>query len=421
MQLLIQKLILPFKLAWRSLILHKGRTFLTVLGIMIGISSVIIVMSAGESIKALMLGELESYGTDFIEVEIKAPNTSQISMDNVGALIGGMEITTLTSEDADAIGKMSNIKSYSSGIMGQDVISYLGENKVVTFLAGTERIPEVMGVEIENGRLYTDEEDKQLSKVVILGSKVAEELFGNQDPISKSVRIGRLKFKVVGVAKEKGASFGFDYDNLVYIPLKTAQKLIMGIDHVMFIMAKMHNTDIQEQTAEEMILLLRERHNTKNIQDDDFAVITAEEMMDMVNVVFDGITLLLVSIAGISLLVGGIGIMNIMYVSVTERTFEIGLRKAVGARPGQILWQFLWEAIVITIFGGIIGVVFGVVFTWLVSFGASQVGYSWDFTLPAESVIIAFVFCAVVGLIFGYWPALKAARMNPITALRQEQ
>lgn len=416
------QLILPFRLAWQSLRVHKVRAFLTVLGIVIGIAAVIVVMSAGESIKGLILGEFESFGTDYIQIEIKVPSTGRNSVSNATTLASGVEITTLTLEDAEKIGELSNVKEYGAGTMGQGVISYLDENKVINYLAGTPLVPEIMGVEIAQGRLYSNEEDDQLAKVAVLGSKVAGDLFGNQDPIGQNVKIGRLRFKVVGVAQERGATFGFDFDNMVYLPLQTAQKLILGVDHLMFITARVYNGDTQEETVAEIVSLLRDRHDTNNEQEDDFAVTTAKEAMDIVNTVFDGITLLLVAIAGISLLVGGVGIMNIMYVSVTERTFEIGLRKAIGARKGQILWQFLWEAIVVTVFGGVIGIIIGVSFAFLVSVVAGQLGFAdWRFILPPESVIIAFLFCASVGMIFGYWPARRAAAMDPINALRYEQ
>ena len=216
-------------------------------------------------------------------------------------------------------------------------------------------------------------------------------------------------------------SFGLNYDEMVYLPLQTAQKLLMGIDYLMFITVRVFDTKAIEATASEIENLLRTNHEITEAKDDDFAVTTATEALAMINTVFGGLTLLLVAIAGISLLVGGVGIMNIMYVSVTERTFEIGLRKSLGAKKKQILWQFLWEAIVVTMFGGLIGIIIGVTITFLISFIAAQIGFSWDFVLPPQSVIIAFLFSTMVGLIFGYYPAQKAAALDPIAALRYEK
>lgn len=414
------QILLPIQLAWNSLFRHKGRTVLTIFGIVIGIALVIIVMSAGQSIKGLILGEFESLGSDYIQVEIKVPSTGRNSTGNAFALASGIEITTFKNNDVEALGKLSNIKSFGSGVMGQNVVSYLGNNKTINYLAVTPEIMPIMGIDIVRGRVYSLEEDKSLAKVVVLGSKVSKDLFGNQDPIGQNVRIGNLKFKVVGITKEQGATFGFDFDNLVYLPLHTTQKLIMGIDYVMFMTAKVEDVSKMNATADEMVRLLRDRHDTSNEQEDDFAVTTAKEAMDMIDAVFNGITLLLVSIAGISLLVGGVGIMNIMYVSVTERTFEIGLRKAIGAKPGQILWQFLWEAIVVTITGGVVGIIVGTVVTFLISFSAGQLGFNWKFNFSWQSIALAVSFCAFVGLIFGYYPAQKAAKLNAIEALRHE-
>ena len=199
----LEQLILPFRLAWQSLQVHRVRASLTVLGIVIGIAAVIVVMSAGESIKGLMLGEFEAFGTDYVQIEIKVPSTGRNSISSVTTLASGIEITSLTLADAEKINQLSNVKEYGAGIMGQGVISYLDRNQVVNYLAGTQLAPTVMGVEISRGRLYTDEEDDNLAKVVILGSKVASDLFGNQDPIGQSVRLGRLRLKVVGIAKEQ--------------------------------------------------------------------------------------------------------------------------------------------------------------------------------------------------------------------------
>ncbi len=420
MRNVFEKIILPIQLAWKSLALHKGRSFLTILGIMIGIGAVIVVMSAGESIKDLILSEFESFGTDYIQVEVKVPSTGRNSADNASAIGQGVEITTFTNDDVDAIGVLPNIYKYGSCVMAQDLASYLDQNKVVNIMGCSTAIPDIMGFNIEYGRNYTDQEDDQLARVVVLGSKVAEELFGNTDPVGQRIKLGKFKYKVIGIVEPKGATFGLDFDNLVYTPLQTTQKLILGIDYVMFATLKVNNVDRIDETANNIVMTLRDRHDTDNEKEDDFAVTTAKEALEIINSVFDGITLLLVSIAAISLLVGGVGIMNIMYVSVTERTFEIGLRKAVGAKPSQIRWQFLWEAIVVTVFGGLIGIVLGISLALAVSFIAQQFGYDWEFILPPQSILLAFGFCAVVGLIFGYYPAQKAAQMDPITALGHE-
>ncbi|MBI5765731.1 ABC transporter permease [Candidatus Falkowbacteria bacterium] len=411
-------ILLPLKLAWQSLLLNKSRTFLTIFGIIIGIAAVIIVMSAGESIKGLVLGQLESFGTDVIYVETKVPNSDAASSDISRAQ--GVQITTLKNEDAEAISKLPNVKDYYAAVMGQSVVSYEDQNKIINFMGASADVINIDRSKLALGRAITNEEDKDLAKVTVLGSKIASDLFGNQNPINQSIKIGKNKFKVVGVLEERGAGFGLNMDEMLYLPIRTAQKLVMGIDHVMFITVRVKNPAIQDETADEIISLLREKHRIENFQDDDFAVTTMEQARQTINSVFGGITLLLVVIASISLLVGGIGIMNIMYVSVTERTFEIGLRKSVGARQLEILWQFLWEAITVTVFGGIIGIVAGIGFTYLVTIIAGQFGFTWTFKLPIFSVLIAFGFSALVGLVFGFYPAKRAAKMNPITALGYE-
>lgn len=412
---------LAFKLAWQSLIIHKSRTALTVLGIVIGIAAVIMVMSAGESIKGLVLGEIESFGTDIIQTEIKVPSTKKNSTSNAIGMAQGIEVTTLKLSDAEAISKLPNVKNYYAGIIGQNIFSYLNDNKSAYYYAASPSFIDIDKSEVGNGRFYSETEDNELARVIVLGYKIATDLFGDQEPVGQSIKIGKFKFKVIGVLEERGGGFGLNFDDMAFMPLQTAQKLLLGVDHVSWITTQVVNADLEDQTADDITQLLRGRHDINDPKDDDFAVTTMAEARDMISTVFGGITLLLIAIAAISLIVGGVGIMNIMYVSVTERTFEIGLRKSIGATQKEILWQFLWEAILITAVGGIIGIVIGIGLAAVTSLAAKQFGFDWPFSMPPQAIIIAFVFCAAVGLAFGYYPARRAAKMNPINALGFEQ
>ena len=235
------------------------------------------------------------------------------------------------------------------------------------------------------------------------------------------VKIGKLKFRVIGVMEKRGSIAFFDMDNMVYLPIQTLQKKIMGINNLMSITSQVYDKNLFDQTSAEITSLLRQRHDimTDNKDKDDFNVMTMAEALDIYNTIFGALGLLLGAIAGISLIVGGVGIMNIMYVSVTERTYEIGLRKAVGATNTNILWQFLWEAMVITFFGALIGFLFGVGLSFLIAFGASALGFSWAFVVSPNAVILAIGATLGIGLTFGVFPAIAAARLEPVTALRK--
>ncbi|MFA6228132.1 MAG: ABC transporter permease [Patescibacteria group bacterium] len=407
-------------IALKSLQNNKLRTVLTVIGIIIGIAAVIIVMSAGEGLKGEILGQLEAFGSKIIQIEIKVPTTGKNSTQNASTMAQGVAVTTFTLEDAEAIGKLPNIENYYVMIMDQEVVSYLDQQKSVNLIGTMPAYVEMGKTKTKIGRFFTDDENNELARVVVLGSKLSAKLFGNQDPLGQEIKIGKNKFRVVGVMDEAGATFGFDFDQLAYVPVKTLQKIVMGIDYIQTVTANIIDTAKEDQTADDIVYLLRTRHEIDDPQYDDFAVTTMTEARDMINTIFNGITLLLIAIAGISLIVGGVGIMNIMYVSVSERTFEIGLRKAVGAKKAQILWQFLYEAIIITLLGGALGIIAGIGFAYFISFAAGLLGYSWQFILPPQSIVIAFGFCGAVGLIFGYYPARHAANMNPIAALRHE-
>ena len=412
---------LPLKLAIASLKRNRGRTMLTVLGVVIGIMAVITVMSAGDGLHAYLVDQIQTFGTDLIQTEIKVPNTGHVSTENAKGLAMGIQVTTLTLDDMAAIDKLPNIKASYATVLGQEIISFENENKQTLIWGASAAFDQIDASNVEQGRFFTDEEDKGLAQVVVLGVTVKEKIFGDQEAFDQMVKIGKLKFRVIGVMEKRGSIAFFDMDNMVYLPIQTLQKKIMGINNLMSITSQVYDKNLFDQTSAEITSLLRQRHDimTDNKDKDDFNVMTMAEALDIYNTIFGALGLLLGAIAGISLIVGGVGIMNIMYVSVTERTYEIGLRKAVGATNTNILWQFLWEAMVITFFGALIGFLFGVGLSFLIAFGASALGFSWAFVVSPNAVILAIGATLGIGLTFGVFPAIAAARLEPVTALRK--
>lgn len=406
------------KIALKSLRRDKTRTMLTVLGIVIGIAAVITVMSAGNGLKSYVTDQINSFGTDTIEIEIKVPNTSKNSSSNATGIAQGVQITTLTEGDVEAIKKVPNVTNDYGFIMGQDVVSYGAEHKQTLLWGSNASFIDIDASTVGAGRFFTDEEDKSLAQVVVLGTTVKEKLFGDADPINQMIKIGNSKFRVIGVMSKRGAIAFFDMDNLIYMPLRTLQKKIMGVDHLTAIFLKVADKTISDQTADDITALLRERHDITDPKKDDFGVTTMAEALSIYDTIFGAIGLLLSAIAGISLVVGGVGIMNIMYVSVTERTYEIGLRKAVGATQKSILWQFLWEAILITLLGALIGFILGTALSFLISLAAASQGISWAFSVSLMSLLLAGGVSLLIGLVFGVFPALTASKLDPVTALR---
>ncbi len=399
---------------------NKIRSFLTVFGIMIGIGMVIIVLSAGNGLRGIILDELSSFGDDWINIEIKVPSTGKASFDNASGIARGVSITTLTSKDKQAIERLDNVGNAYAGITTQVVASYGTEKMRPSVFAMTPSYFEISKGNPKSGRFYTEAEEQSAAQVIVLGATVADTLFGNEDPAGKFIKVEGKAYEVVGVMERLGATGFFDMDGLVYIPLKTAQKKIMGVDHVIWIVAQTVDNSLAETTAEEIRWLIRERHDIVDPDKDDFSVTTMEESLEIVGTIILGITWLLVALSAISLLVGGVGIMNVMYVSVAERTFEIGLRKAVGATRKNILYQFLTEAVVVTAFGGLIGILFGVFISAVIAFGAQYQGLSWTFKISVFSILLSVSFSTAVGVLFGLYPARKAADLNPIVAIQDE-
>ncbi|OGH66505.1 MAG: hypothetical protein A3J66_04490 [Candidatus Magasanikbacteria bacterium RIFCSPHIGHO2_02_FULL_47_14] len=416
----MNKRLLPLTLALQTFRKTKARSSLTVFGIMIGIAMVIIVLSAGNGMKSLILSEVSSFGDNWIDIEVKIPSTQKNSQENSNALARGVTITTLTQDDMEAVKDISAIHAAYAGITSQVVASRAQEKKRVTVFGVT---PEYHGIdksEVVEGDFFTDADDRSGVHVVVLGSDIRDILFGNDEAVGKTVSIDGKTYEVAGVMESLGSTAFMNMDEIIYIPLTTVQRDIMGVRHVLWIIAQMKKEANPEAVAEEIRGVIRERHNVSNPDKDDFSVTTMSEALSLVDTIFKGITGLLVALATISLIVGGVGIMNVMYVSVAERTFEVGLRKSVGATDRNILSQFLVEAVIITVIGGLFGIVIGAAISFFISLGARSQGLTWEFSISWFSVVLSVSFSTLVGLFFGLYPAKKAASLDPINALREE-
>lgn len=433
------------KISLRAIRANKVRTGLTVLGIVIGIASVIIVYSAGAGINGLVMSQVESFGgADLIETEVKAPTGKKglaAEQQSAIAIAQGAQITTLTLKDLEEVSKLPNIKNGYAVVIGQEQVSYNEQSAKALIYGTTASSIEIDKLEIDYGRFFTDLEDKSLAPVAILGYKIKDKLFGSSDPLGKFIKVRKVKFLIIGVAKERGAVMTLDYDNFVYTPIRTLQKRIMGIDHVIFMMHQLKDPGLAGETAEEARLIIRANHDIvsrplefnpgepvvkvlgegmTDTSKDDFRVVTMKESLDVLDTITGAITLMLLAIVAISLVVGGVGVMNIMYVVITERTAEIGLRKAVGAKYKNIMSQFLVESLIITFIGAIVGAIVGAGASYLVSLGANYYGLDWRFSVPLKAYYVAFGFAGLAGLGFGVYPARRAARLDPIEALNRE-
>lgn len=417
----MKRILLSIKLAFKNLRNNTGRTVLTLVGIVIGITSVIIVTSSGQGVKEYILGQFDSYGNDIIQIETKVPSTGKTSSANATGQAQGIQITTLKVTDGEQILKLPNVTGFAAGTLGQEIASYKNENKRAMIYGNGAALPEIdTGVKVEKGVFYTQAEDDSLAQVVVIGSEVKSSLFGDEDAIGKDIRLKGLNFRVIGVAEKRGTVAFFNYDELIYMPVQTLQKKILGIDYVRYITVKVKDVAMIDVTAADVTDLLKRIHKTPREEQEDFSVVTMQEAQKLVDDVFGTINILLLALTSISLIVGGVGIMNVMYVAVVERTFEIGLRKAVGAKEIDIRNQFLFEAIFITFIGGMIGIILGFLLNLAFSYVFSLLGYSLSFPLTMNSVLLGAGFSVATGIIFGYYPAWKASKLSPMEALRKE-
>lgn len=400
-----------FKVAMNALKRNKLRSFLTMLGIIIGVASVITMLAIGQGSKKSIEDQISSMGSNMLFV---MPGTMRMG----GVQQGTSSSQRLTVSDMNAIKtECSAVIAVSPEVRSSGQAVYGSSNWPTTIYGGNEEYLAIKSWEVISGRNITDSESKGSAKVCLIGRTVADELFGEGiDPTGETIRFKNIPFKIIGVLEEKGQnSFGQDQDDVLIAPYTTVQKRILAQTHIQSIQMSARSAEESELAQTQVEEVLRRTHKLRENEDNDFEVRSQEELATTMTSVMDILTILLGAIAGISLLVGGIGIMNIMYVSVTERTREIGLRMSIGGRGKDILMQFLIESILLSVFGGLIGILLGLVASKVVAALTS-----WPITVMMSSVILSFAVCSVIGVFFGWYPARKASELDPIEALRYE-
>lgn len=406
------------KTAINGLRSHKSRSALTILGIVIGIMSIIMVMAIGQGAEELILGQIRGMGSRTISVE---PGRMPQGL----ADFAEVYTESLKDREVKAISNKRNVRGNNEVapfVYLNETISHRNE-KMRTMINGADQLwMDILDIEPEEGIMFGDTDVKQMARVAVIGSNVKDEIFGDSDAIGQKIKIKNINVEVIGVLPPTGVKMMMDIDDIIMMPYTTVQKILMGISHYHAILVEAETEIMVPDIVDDIKATLREMHNITDPDKDDFHVGTMEDAMNIIGSVTSVLSLLLVSIAAISLLVGGIGIMNIMLVSVTERTREIGLRKALGATRSNIITQFLLESTILTIIGGIIGIVVGTGLSWAIGFGIREFGgfISWTFHFPISAMVMGIGVAGVVGIVFGLYPAIQAAKKSPIEALRYE-
>ena len=402
-----------FKVAVRAIFRNKTHSLLTCLGIIVGIAAVIAVMAIGQGAQTMMVKEISSMGNNLMMVFPEGRNQGPVS--------GGMgQGQTMTAEDAEAVKRELShlIQGVSPQVRTGVQMMYSSKNWAGNVQGVSPDILLISNWVVNEGRFFTDEEVERSSRVCVVGTTVRKNLFEDDDPIGKTIRLKNITFKVIGVLGSKGANnWGQDQDDVIMAPYTSVQRYLQRskFNNINMMNLSLISMDDLDEAKREVRALLRQRHHLADYQDDDFETRDTTEIMNTIGSVTGLMTVLLTAVAAISLLVGGIGIMNIMLVSVTERIKEIGLRMAIGATPANILTQFLLEAVVLSTVGGAVGVIVGII-------GAETIGAAkgWPILIQTGSTVAAFLFSAVVGMFFGFYPAYRASKLNPIDCLRYE-
>jgi macrolide transport system ATP-binding/permease protein len=396
-----------FNEAMSSIINNKLRSFLSILGVMIGVAAVITMLALGTGAKKSMEQSLSSLGTNLLSVRAQRSQ---------GGISMGMDSTTrFTFEDQTALSKIDTLSNVVPYVQGRVQAVYQDKNWSTSVLGTSADYPALRNQTMMMGRFFTDGESNIRAKVAIIGPTVQDELFGNTNPIGESIKINRINFTVIGVMEKQGGGGFQNPDDRIFVPVKTAMYRLLGTDYISYFDVKVTNKDDIPAAQEQIVSELARIHRLTEAQKQTISIFNMADIQEAANSVINTLAILLGAVAAVSLLVGGIGIMNIMLVMVMERTHEIGLRKALGARRSDILIQFLIEAVLICFLGGIIGIVFGAFISFLLSSIAN-----WTTYISVGSIVLAFTFSVLIGVIFGLWPAMRASKMLPIEALRYE-
>lgn len=395
---------------YTALSANKARSGLTILGIVIGIGSVIAMVSIGQGASGQIQSSIEGLGSNLL---IVSPGFAQQGRGFVSAGRGSAQ--TLQNDDIDVVRQIAGVAYVSPERQGRYQIVAAGNNTNSTVIGASPEYAMVRNISVANGSFISESNMRSMGRVAVLGPTVAQDLFGEgNDPVGKTIRVNRLNFKVIGVLQAKGSAGFFNPDDTIYVPLTTMQKILAGGEYLSSIAISVETKDLMPQVQEEATFALADKHRV-DPANADFSILSQADILGTLTQVTDTFTIFLAAVAGISLIVGGIGIMNMMLTTVTERTREIGLRKAIGAKKKHISMQFLSEAVMLTFLGGVAGVALGWIISILVT---SFAGIATQVSL--QSVILAFGVSAAIGIIFGYYPARRAASLNPIEALRYE-
>jgi putative ABC transport system permease protein len=399
------------KLAWKALLLNKKRALLTMLGIIIGIASVVLMVSLGQSSTVVINQQFSAMGTNMILI-------SNVRKDMMGVTLGTENMKNMKVRDAEAIIRRARHIAKVSPCVNSMAQAVRGShNHPGTMMGGSVDYLEISNFKIAKGRNFTVQEEAAAAKVCLIGQVVAKKLFpGGENPVGKEIRFGKMPMTIIGTLAEKGKNMtGDDYDDIIVAPYTTVQKRLLNISYIHMIMASATSEEDTDAALAEVTPIMRQMHKIKPGEAADFEASSLTQVLAMMSTIMAVLSAFLVAIAAISLIVGGIGIMNIMYVTVTERTREIGLRRSLGAKNRDILRQFLFESAMLSLTGGIIGIIVGLMLSALILLALDM-----SFMVSLTSVVVSFVVCAGIGIFFGWYPAKKAAALDPITALRYE-